>query len=507
MGATSLAAPTDARIESLLDSLEILPTSLVSAARVLDLTNDSDSDMSDFADAVGIDPALTAKVLALVNSAFYGVSRTVTNVRQAVTLIGTHNLRVLSVTYCLAGLHHQWRLPQNAAHDVWEASVCKAAAAALVARGIPGVDEGHAFSAALLSDIGVTLLLAAGQERYAEILRNTDIDISRQLVLEREQFGQNHAELSGRLAALLRLPEPLRAEVAAHHSIGAEGGAAALPVRIAALLPHSLYAWRAADHAALAALLAAEAGPRWNSVDAFVAELQVEFERVSRVCNPGCGAAPSLAELSAQAAAMATREATRLVAQNAGLLNQNIALLGAKENAEARAAEMESRALLDPLTQLLNRDGLRDAFTDSIREDPSSSVAVLLIDMDGFKRVNDRHGHAAGDAVLKECGRRLVSAARDTDLLTRWGGDEFVVVLRDLDSPQCEAVVQRLAAAMCEQPVTHADTPIRVAVSIGMSRAERPPDSTLEALIERADAAMYEAKRARPQPDPHESPE
>ncbi|QOJ14105.1 MAG: HDOD domain-containing protein [Planctomycetia bacterium] len=496
MGAASLAAPTGSRIASLLDSLEILPTSLVSAARVLALTNDPDSDMSEFADAVGIDPALTAKVLALVNSAFYGVSRSVTSVRQAVTLIGTHNLRVLSVTYCLAGLHHQWRLPQNAAHDVWEASVCKAAAAALVARGIPGADEGHAFSAALLSDIGITLLLAAGQERYAEILRNTEIDIPRQMALEREQFGEDHASLSGRLAALLRLPEPLRSDVAVHHALGPESGGPSLPARIAALLPHSLYAWRAADHAALAALLSAEAGQRWSGLDAFVAELQGEFERVSRVCNPGCGAAPSLAELSAQAAAMATREATRLVAQNAGLLNQNIALLGAKENAEARAAELETRALLDPLTRLLNRDGMKESFAESLRDDPGSSVAVLLIDLDDFKRVNDVHGHCAGDAVLVECGRRVTAAARDADLVTRWGGDEFVVVLRGLQQGECGAIAARLHAAICGTPAAHNGVTIPLSVSIGASWAQSPLETPLEALIERADAVMYEAKHA-----------
>ncbi len=154
---------------------------------------------------------------------------------------------------------------------------------------------------------------------------------------------------------------------------------------------------------------------------------------------------------------------------------------------------MRHDALHDPLTGLANRtllhDRLAGALARSRRED--GTTALLFLDLDGFKRINDVHGHAAGDAVLVEIGRRLLAAVRPSDTVTRMGGDEFVVVCDDVDEETAVALARRLEAVI-DQPITVDDTEHRLSASIGIALGHDDADELLRA----ADAAAYDAKGA-----------
>jgi diguanylate cyclase (GGDEF)-like protein len=120
------------------------------------------------------------------------------------------------------------------------------------------------------------------------------------------------------------------------------------------------------------------------------------------------------------------------------------------------------------------------------------SVGLLMLDLDAFKQVNDTLGHAAGDAVLREVGRRLRSALRDTDLVCRVGGDEFAV-LAPLTDPDDAAVVAGKLLAALEPSIAVEDVDVQLDVSIGVAIAASEGDS-LESLMRHADRAMYDAK-------------
>ncbi|GKS87727.1 EAL domain-containing protein [Acidovorax sp. SUPP2539] len=164
----------------------------------------------------------------------------------------------------------------------------------------------------------------------------------------------------------------------------------------------------------------------------------------------------------------------------------------------ARRQAQEREAFLarhDALTQLPNRATLMEQLTaviESAQRTPQAA-AVLFIDMDHFKTVNDSLGHEAGDMLLCEVARRLVQGVRSVDIVARVGGDEFVVVLRDAqDRPSALAVADQLLADVCA--VFHADgTPLSVSVSIGVSMYPDDGDTAAE-LVRRADAAMQQAK-------------
>src|SRR3954454_17578276 len=158
-----------------------------------------------------------------------------------------------------------------------------------------------------------------------------------------------------------------------------------------------------------------------------------------------------------------------------------------------RHAELEQLARTDVLTGLANRrhadDVLRSTIASARRH--HRTLSAVLVDVDRFKAVNDVHGHAAGDAVLREIAVRLLDGLREEDLAARWGGEEFLLLLSD--SPDATVVCVRLRASIAEVPVNvHGLLELRVSASFGW--AAWTGEETGEALLGRADAALYAAK-------------
>ena len=161
------------------------------------------------------------------------------------------------------------------------------------------------------------------------------------------------------------------------------------------------------------------------------------------------------------------------------------------------AQQLRDLAERDSLTGLFNRSAFQVRLTNSLERalESGDSVALLFIDLDGFKGVNDSFGHTAGDDVLREVALRLSGAVRETDTVARLGGDEFAVMLdANIDSTTAETISDRIFAAL-EPPCNVAASQVVLGASIGV--AMNPPTGAPAGdLIKNADQAMYEAKRA-----------
>lgn len=159
-------------------------------------------------------------------------------------------------------------------------------------------------------------------------------------------------------------------------------------------------------------------------------------------------------------------------------------------------SEIEALAITDKLTGALNRHGFEAVFAQAIRESERDKkpLSVLLLDADHFKQVNDRHGHLAGDTVLRAVSDAARGALRSSDVFCRWGGEEFLVLLKDcaIDT------ASKLGTAVCERvretAVDCDGESVRITVSVGV--AQYRPGETSAALVNRADAALFDAKRA-----------
>ena len=179
-----------------------------------------------------------------------------------------------------------------------------------------------------------------------------------------------------------------------------------------------------------------------------------------------------------------------VVVLTAVLFTWELSRLGVRERASA---------LRDPLTGCFNRRafyGLFEKEADRSRR-INAELSIIFFDIDHFKQVNDRHGHEVGDEVLRQLSVRVRSMLRETDLLFRWGGEEFVVILPHTTASEAPALADRIRARVAARPLVTEQAPIPVSITVSLGTAGGfDPGVSPDDLVRRADAACYKAKLA-----------
>jgi diguanylate cyclase (GGDEF)-like protein len=172
------------------------------------------------------------------------------------------------------------------------------------------------------------------------------------------------------------------------------------------------------------------------------------------------------------------------------ILDLQASLLTAQEALKYQASR-------DALTGLWNRSGilsiLERELSRTVRDD--QCVAVMLIDVDLFKPINDTYGHLCGDAVLREVAQRILNSIRPYDSLGRFGGDELLLVIPASDQPNLKSVAERIRTAVADTEITMAESRISVTISVGVTIATKGRKVAIEEIIQSADQALYLAKR------------
>ncbi len=178
-----------------------------------------------------------------------------------------------------------------------------------------------------------------------------------------------------------------------------------------------------------------------------------------------------------------------------GLLAEIERLKAELLEAKWQIAELEARADVDPLTDILNRRGFDRELLRSLAyvKRYGAPATLVLIDLDGFKAVNDSHGHATGDALLKAVARQLVSRVRASDIVARLGGDEFAVLLWNIDETRAVAKALELEEAIAA--ASGGEGGIAVGGSAGTVTLDG--EKTPGQIVDAADKAMYARKRER----------
>lgn len=169
-----------------------------------------------------------------------------------------------------------------------------------------------------------------------------------------------------------------------------------------------------------------------------------------------------------------------------------------QELLEQRAFELEAISRSDALTQLANRLHFEERISQVWREARrlGQPVAVAMVDLDHFKQVNDKHGHPFGDLCLQAAAQALTSAAhRPGDLVARFGGEEFIVLMPDTSIEGARCVAQRILVEVLGTTVEDAGASTKLSCSIGIASLESVRDHGPSSLVKMADAALYEAKQ------------
>jgi diguanylate cyclase (GGDEF)-like protein len=162
-----------------------------------------------------------------------------------------------------------------------------------------------------------------------------------------------------------------------------------------------------------------------------------------------------------------------------------------------RARELlRKQATRDSLTELLNRGAMFEVLTRELKraERESNTLALLMTDLDHFKQVNDRFGHAAGDAVLKETARRMSACVRPYDAPCRYGGEEFVIIMPGCDLANATERAQQICSAIAGAPIHIPEGVLNLTCSIGVTATSGPAGFDSTALLNEVDEALYIAK-------------
>jgi diguanylate cyclase (GGDEF)-like protein len=157
---------------------------------------------------------------------------------------------------------------------------------------------------------------------------------------------------------------------------------------------------------------------------------------------------------------------------------------------QSERSQLQILSERDSLTQLYNRRAAENCLADFVAE-ANPSNGIVLFDIDRFKSINDRFGHGVGDIVLRQVAQRCAALVRKDDLLARWGGEEFLILIRGADDRNLYAIAEDLRYAIASEPIEPVGT---VTASFGVTQIHAT--DSVDSLLKRADEAMYEAKEA-----------
>jgi diguanylate cyclase (GGDEF)-like protein len=480
----------DAALQTRILACPTLPTLPAVAVEVVELCQRDEIEIARVVRLLERDPALAAKVLRVANSVAVAARSKVTTLTRALTLLGTNSVLTLALSFSLVTSRRRGARHGFDHEAYWRRALLAALAGRLLAEE-RHLDREELFLAALLQDLGMLVLAEVLGADYGALVAGAP-DHATLARVERERLGADHAEVSAFLATRWNLPALVVETARGSHDPGVAGarpelGPAVGAVHLAGLLA-GVFAGEPLDGARAAA---ARDGMSEAALAALIDRMGAEIPATASDFDLSLGDPAALDAVLERA-----KEALVLVSVRA-----EQAARDAAEQANTLAAanrHLAERSRRDALTGLLNRrelDGVLDRAFRAAQGARSGPLSLLFCDIDKFKGVNDRHGHAAGDRVLAGVAAALSGALRSGDAAGRYGGEEFVAVLPAAGPADAAAVAERIRREVeaARHDAAGAE-PLRVTVSLG--QATLRGGESLAALLAAADACLYEAKRA-----------
>jgi diguanylate cyclase (GGDEF)-like protein len=458
-----------------------LPSVPAAVLEVLDLCQDPDVGIGHVAKVLTRDPALSGKVLKVANSPWYGVRSQVTTVERAITILGINATLSLALSFSLVRSLRDNNAMGLDYHAYWLRCVTCAAASRAIGAWANAANHDELFLGGLLQDIGILAMNEALPKSYAGVFTEAKGDHRLLAELERSKYGCDHSEVGAWLLARWNLPLNLQRAAASSHAGGGEDGKLDIFSKCVALASDIAGIWTQQDAVASTGIA------RENAIRLFEMS-PPQFERILE------DVARSLPEVTANLDINLEGEefVNRILDQARG------ALVELNLQAYRAARESQMRAQQDELTSLANRAYLNEMLPQTFIDtrQMGQPLTVFFIDIDNFKSINDSYGHQGGDSVLVSVARILRLCTRESDIVVRYGGDEFVILLPNAGENAAADISKRMQTAVVSQPHMLGDnTEIPVTLSIGCATmSSKRAFSTASELIEAADRCLYAAK-------------
>lgn len=479
--------------EALLEQLKRspqLPSLPAIAIKALELARRENVDINELASLISNDPALSTKILKTVNSSFYGLPKQVSTISHALVILGLQAVKTLALGFSLL---NNLRGSSGDAFDYmqfWKRSIYSGVAGRLLAQRVGVVQHEEAFLCGLLADVGILVLHRVLGEEYDLLINQAGEDQDKLLRLCQEKLEVDHAQVGGMLAEHWQLPPVLTEPIRCHHNPALENDAQLKPlveVVFVAMLIGEVFA--GAQPAKYLMLVRNELATRFKLDGPTIEELMVTIgnstKEAAKLFEVNIGAGRSYQDILDEA-------------------NQTLIQMTLQTQAQVRQIKHENevlqeKATTDPLTGLANRarynEFLEEQFTRAYKL--QRPLAILFIDLDHFKNVNDTMGHQAGDEVLKHVGKLLKLAVRNIDLAARYGGEEFALVLTETESHGAAQMADEIRQALGSERILFDGKVIHITASVGVAGTDRTRIfSSGSQLTNAADRAVYAAKNA-----------
>lgn len=484
----------DAVLEKIL-ACPNLPTFPTIAAELLELTSDPDVSINDIAKLIKGDQGLASRVLKTINSSFYGLSKPCSTIERAMGFLGIKAIKSLvlgfSVVRVTKGMDNHQGFDMGA---YWRRTICAAAGARHVAIVTGACDPDEAFTAGLFQDVGMLACYTTIADQYAPVLAKAANDHSELSEIEHQTFGFTHAQVGAKLARKWKISDAIAQCVLHHHSPDQASQADQDMVRTVALGRLCARVITSEDPTQPMTDLIVRAnewfGQDQSNVEQLLDGITTASEELANVLNQNIGELPDVQQILTKA--------------NEQLAQQQVLAQHESQQLQERAQSLQMQTVTDTLTGAANRKKFDQEILLAFERSKTQKkpLAVLFVDADHFKSVNDNHGHQAGDTVLVELASRMMETVNHIGTVCRYGGEEFAIILPNVPLFKAAKFADLLRKKISQQffdlsGVQGAPATLPIQVSIGVSATDpEAPDHhrSADQLIQEADKAVYAAK-------------
>lgn len=484
-------------VKKLLASCTNLPSLPSVVINIIEASKDPDIGLADIAEIVHVDPALSAKLMGISNSPLYARRRKISNLRDALSLLGLDAALTIALSFSLVKTLSNSVDSKINYDKFWKRSILSATIARQIGEELKLPNLEDFFLASLLQDIGI-LVIDSSSLHCQE--NDTTSSHTKRITCEQETLGIDHSDVGAWLLKSWNLPEKLyRAVLCSHtaYSKPAETYEEEIFYQCIGLSGNMANIWSEEDPAETIE-------SNFESAHNLLGFNREEFNNfINNISNllPEISSLFEIKLVDQKKRDEVINEARNiLMDRNLNLIKQINEDRTEIDALTARTKNIEEEANRDHLTGVYNRKYIEKILNIEFNNSSSNHqpLSLAFIDLDNFKVINDTNGHLAGDMVLQELANFFSKGIRITDTLARYGGDEFLLMLPNTESDIALNLLKRLNKELQSSPGTEFNTELlKISISIGVATyTNKSGFSKLIELISAADKALYNAKKS-----------
>ncbi len=495
---------TENLLQRILSSDE-LPTLPTVASQLITLTSREDATLADIGELVSQDISLSAKILKVSNSAFYSFPQQIGSIKQAVSILGMNAVRSLVLSFSFLSMKSGKTKSRFNFEKFWEKSLTSAVTSRLILDKVKGADIEEVFVSGLLQNLGELILARSFPKEYDKVLQAVEDDQHDTLTAEATVFGMNHTIVGTEVARSWGFPEILLAPIQYHHNPTEYTGknvnirATIRAVYLSDLLMKILFSDKPeVYHQQFRKEAGKLLGLTAENIESILEQVHIKVKEAGTYFNIKMQPPHSVQEILQEANIRLSLINLDYDQMNKQLILTKIHLENLTRELEEKNRKLDNLANIDGLTGIYNHRYFQNVLEQECKRATrnNSTLSLLLIDIDHFKKVNDTYGHQVGDFILAEFSRTLQDNIRQYDVLARYGGEEFVIILPETTIADAFVVGEKLRTIIESTVFQDKHEKYRITASFGLAGCTPATDDNFHksTLISHADQALYEAK-------------